>query len=123
MADTTINRTRPQRRFSFTWRPTHFFWVLGAVLLLIGASSIIQRLGQGLAPTALGSYVPWGLWVGFYDYLVWLEVGSLLIFTTLVYVVGFKKLGRIKMGTRPRVTPSSTSIPSRIPALAPTPSP
>lgn len=96
MADTTIKRTRPQRRLSFAWHNTDIFWVLGVILLLIGASGVIQRIGQGLAPTALGSYVPWGLWVGFYDYLVWLEVGSLLIFTTLVYVVGFKKLGRIK---------------------------
>jgi len=95
MANTTIE-ARPKRRFQFTWRNTDIFWVIGAILLLVGAPGIFQRLTGGLAPTALGSYVPWGLWVGFYDYLVWLEVGSLLVFTTLVYLVSFKRLARLK---------------------------
>ncbi|MBP6473290.1 MAG: polysulfide reductase NrfD, partial [Chloroflexi bacterium] len=95
MANTTIE-ARPKRRFQFTWRNTDIFWVIGAILLLVGTPGIFQRLTSGLAPTALGSYVPWGLWVGFYDYLVWLEVGSLLVFTTLVYLVSFKRLARLK---------------------------
>ncbi|MBN2471420.1 MAG: polysulfide reductase NrfD [Anaerolineae bacterium] len=57
---------------------------------------MFQRLTRGLAPTNITSYVPWGLWVGFYDYLVWLEVGSLLVFTTLIYLTGFSKLKPIK---------------------------
>ena len=77
-------------------RLTDGFIVLGVIMLVFGASGMIQRLTQGLAPTNLTSYVPWGLWVGFYDYLVWLEVGSLLVFTTLFYLVGFKKLSPIK---------------------------
>ena len=81
-------------RFQFRW--TDGFIVLGVVMLLVGASGMFQRLTQGLAPTGLTSYVPWGLWVGFYDYLVWLEVGSLLVFTTLYYLNGFKKLGPVK---------------------------
>lgn len=76
----------------FTWRNTDFFVVLGIALLIFGATGMYQRIFYGLAPTALSSYVPWGLWVGFYDYLVWLEVGSLLVFTTLIYLVGFKQL-------------------------------
>jgi molybdopterin-containing oxidoreductase family membrane subunit len=96
MADTTISVETKQSRPRFVWRWTDAFWVLGGVLMLIGAPSMFQRLTQGLQPTALGSYVPWGLWVGFYDYLVWLEVGSLLVFTTLVYLVGFKRLARLK---------------------------
>lgn len=95
MANTTID-TRRKRRIQFTWRNTDIFWVIGAVLLLFGAPGMIQRLTNGLAPTSLGSYVPWGLWVGFYDYLVWLEVGSLLVFTTLVYLVSFKRLAQLK---------------------------
>lgn len=95
MAETTID-ARSKRRFEFTWRNTDIFWLIGVVLLFIGIPGIYQRIGGGLAPTSLGSYVPWGLWVGFYDYLVWLEVGSLLIFTTLVYLVRFKRMARLK---------------------------
>ncbi|MBK8904314.1 MAG: polysulfide reductase NrfD [Anaerolineaceae bacterium] len=95
MAQTTVT-TKTERRPRFVWRNTDTFWVLGAVLMIIGAFGMTQRLTQGLAPTSLGSYVPWGLWVGFYDYLVWLEVGSLLVFTSLLYLVGFKRLARIK---------------------------
>jgi protein NrfD len=90
------NKEAPPRRFQFKWQITDLFWVAGLVLLLVGAWGMWQRLAYGLFPTALNSYVPWGLWVGFYDYLVWLEVGSLLVFTTLVYLVGFKALTRIK---------------------------
>ncbi|HUM71600.1 MAG TPA: polysulfide reductase NrfD, partial [Chloroflexota bacterium] len=46
----------------------------------------MQRLMDGLRPTDLSSFVPWGLWVAAYEYLVWLEVGSLFMFTLLVYI-------------------------------------
>ena len=95
MAETTIT-TQETRRASFVWRPTDIFWVAGAVLIIIGAWGMWQRLTAGLAPTPLGSYVPWGLWVSFYDYLVWLEVGSLLLFTVLVYIVRIEALARLK---------------------------
>ncbi len=83
-------------RFRFEWRWTDFFWILGVVLLIAGAASMWQRLTEGLAPTNLTSYVPWGVWVGFYDYLVWMEVGSLLIFTGLIYLFGDKLLLKVK---------------------------
>jgi molybdopterin-containing oxidoreductase family membrane subunit len=95
MAQSTV-AVKPKRRPLIVWRNTDIFWVLGAVLMIIGAFGIVPRMTQGLAPTSLGSYVPWGLWVGFYDYLVWLEVGSLLVFTSLLYLVGFKRLARLK---------------------------
>lgn len=88
--------THPAAQFRFDWRWTDIFWILGVVLLLVGASGMWQRATVGLAPTNLTSYVPWGLWVGFYDYLVWMEVGSLMIFTTLIYIVGDKRLTSIK---------------------------
>ena len=81
-------------RIQLRW--TDFFIVLGIIMLIVGASGMMQRLTQGLAPTNITSYVPWGLWVGFYDYLIWLEVGSLLVFTTLFYLVGFTELKPIK---------------------------
>jgi protein NrfD len=95
MANTTAT-ARPSRRPAFTWRNTDIFWVIGLLALAIGASGMWQRMVNGLAPTNLGSYVPWGLWVGFYDYLVWLEVGSLLLFTILFYIVKVKELAPIK---------------------------
>ena len=85
-----------ESRSRFEWRWTDFFWILGIVLLIVGASGMWQRLNDGLAPTNLTSYVPWGIWVGFYDYLVWMEVGSLLIFTSLIYIFGDKPLSKIK---------------------------
>jgi molybdopterin-containing oxidoreductase family membrane subunit len=95
MAQTmTAEPAAPQRRFN--WRFTDIFVALGIVLLVVGAWGMWIRLTQGLAPTELNSYVPWGLWVGFYDYLVWLEVGSLLVFTTLVYLTGYKPLTKLK---------------------------
>jgi protein NrfD len=87
---------RPASPVRFEWRWTDIFWVLGVILLVFGAAGMWQRLNEGLAPTNLTSYVPWGLWVGFYDYLVWMEVGSLIIFTSLVYIVGDKRLTRVK---------------------------
>jgi len=81
-------------RIQLRW--TDGFIALGIIMLIVGATGMFQRLTQGLAPTNLTSYVPWGLWVAFYDYLVWLEVGSLLVFTTLFYMAGVKKLGPIK---------------------------
>ncbi len=90
------NETPEDPRPRFTWRPTDAFWVGGAALLLIGAWGLWQRLAEGLAPTNLTSYVPWGVWVGFYDYLVWVEVGSLMLFTGLVYIAGRKSLARLK---------------------------
>ncbi|NLF64587.1 MAG: polysulfide reductase NrfD [Chloroflexi bacterium] len=95
MADTTVT-VQETRRQPFVWRATDLFWVAGAILMLIGAWGMWQRLTGGLGPTALGSYVPWGLWVGFYDYLVWLEVGSLLVFTTLLYLVGARAMTPMK---------------------------
>lgn len=85
-----------QGRLPFQWRRTDPIWILGLALLLVSATSMVQRVMTGLEPTALTSYVPWGLWVGVYDYLVWLEVGSLLVFTTLTYVLGFKALQKVK---------------------------
>jgi molybdopterin-containing oxidoreductase family membrane subunit len=85
-----------ESRFRFEWRWTDMFWILGIVLLIVGASGMWQRITEGLAPTNLTSYVPWGVWVGFYDYLVWMEVGSLILFTTLLYIIGDKRLVSMK---------------------------
>jgi molybdopterin-containing oxidoreductase family membrane subunit len=77
-------------RKSFQLTTNHILWGVGILALLIGSLGLIQRFLDGLRPTALGAYVPWGLWVATYEYFVWLEIGSLVVFTLLVYV--FKKL-------------------------------
>src|SRR5512145_1906097 len=83
-------------RFRLVWRLSDTFWALGLILLIFGATGMAQRLTRGLASTNLTSYVPWGLWVSFYDYLVWIEVGSLLVFTGMLYLAGDKRLVKIK---------------------------
>lgn len=84
------------QRSGFQFRWTDIFIVIGVILLIAGAGSMITRLNEGLGPTNITSYVPWGLWVGFYDYMVWLEVGSLMVFTVLIYLAGFSVLKRMK---------------------------
>jgi protein NrfD len=74
----------PRPPFQLT--ANHILWGAGILALLIGAIGLVQRLLEGLRPTALGSYVPWGLWVATYEYFVWLEIGSLVVFTLIVYV-------------------------------------
>ncbi|MCS6872136.1 MAG: NrfD/PsrC family molybdoenzyme membrane anchor subunit [Anaerolineae bacterium] len=92
MAQVVSEQKRPAAGF----RLTDLIWILGVVALLIGATGMLDRLRFGLAPAAIGSYVPWGLWVSFYDYLVWLEVGSLLLFSGLVYLAHNESLAKIK---------------------------
>ncbi|HRJ58801.1 MAG TPA: polysulfide reductase NrfD [Anaerolineales bacterium] len=73
-------------RKTFKLTTTHILWGVGILALLIGGIGMYQRFTEGLRPTALGSFVPWGLWVATYEYFVWLEIGSLVVFTLMVYV-------------------------------------
>jgi protein NrfD len=77
---------------SWRWTPDKTLWLLGFAALLVGGIGLAQRYLHGLRPTDLGSFVPWGLWVAAYEYLVWLEVGSLLMFTLLVYIFKWNSL-------------------------------
>jgi protein NrfD len=81
-----IAKERVSQRPSWRWTPDKTLWLLGFVALLVGGMGLAQRFLHGLRPTDLGSFVPWGLWVAAYEYFVWLEVGSLFMFTLLVYV-------------------------------------
>jgi molybdopterin-containing oxidoreductase family membrane subunit len=86
LAEETEAPTPPAPGKPFQLTTNHILWGVGILALLIGSIGLFQRFAEGLRPTALGSYVPWGLWVATYEYLVWLEVGSLIVFTVLVYV-------------------------------------
>lgn len=82
--ETIANETNKPSKLR--WTPETALWLLGFAGLLIGSIGLVQRFTDGLRPTDLSSFVPWGLWVAAYEYLVWLEVGSLFMFTMLVYV-------------------------------------
>lgn len=45
----------------------------------VGAIGVWDRLMFGKAQLAFGSYVPWGLWVGLYIYLVGVSAGAFVI--------------------------------------------
>lgn len=74
------------------FNPINVFWFIGVIGLLIGSYGIYLRFVHELRITNLGSYIPWGLWIATYEYFVWLEVGSLLMFTLLVYVFKWNKV-------------------------------
>jgi protein NrfD len=74
------------------FNPINVFWFIGVIGFLIGSYGVYLRFAHELRFTNLGSYIPWGLWVATYEYFVWLEVGSLLIFTLLVYVFKWNKV-------------------------------
>jgi protein NrfD len=82
--ETIVNETNKPSKLR--WTPETALWLLGFAGLLVGSIGLVQRFTDGLRPTDLSSFVPWGLWVAAYEYLVWLEVGSLFMFTMLVYV-------------------------------------
>ncbi len=70
--------------------------LLAAALLglVAGAVGMYDRLANGLNPTHLGSYIPWGLWVAFYLFFLGLSAGAFLV-NILVYVLNLKTFERI----------------------------
>ncbi len=75
---------------------TRNLWIAAACAFAIGSVAVVFRLFTGHRYADYGSYVPWGLWVGVYVYLVWLEVGTVLAFTALVHVFRLKQLEPIR---------------------------
>ncbi len=71
--------------------------LLGLIAVVAGAAGMIRVLAQGAHGT-VGSAVPWGLWVGVYVYLVWIEVGMILGYYALKHVLhvkGIESLGPV----------------------------
>lgn len=64
-------------------------WILALIGLAVGSYGLWDRFANGHVNAAYGSYVPWGLWVAMYVYLVGLSAGAFL-FSTLVYVFNFR---------------------------------
>lgn len=68
--------------------------ILALAGLAVGAVGLVDRLQHGLNPTALGSYIPWGLWVAFYLLFLGLSAGAFLV-TIMTYVLGMKQFEHI----------------------------
>jgi len=62
--------------------------------LVIGAFGLADRLLHGLNVTALGSNIPWGLWVAFYLFFLGLSAGAFLV-TIMTYLLGMKQFEHI----------------------------
>ena len=70
------------------------FWVLAVVGFIVGAYGVYDRFANGHLNVSYGSYVPWGLWVAAYIYLVGISAGAFLI-SALVYAFGIQRLEKI----------------------------
>src|SRR3989304_5862465 len=82
--------TRPGFRLEqLPWLPVAGVIWLGAFIL--GAIGVFQRLTEGHTLADYGSYVPWGMWVPFYVYLIGLSAGSFLL-SALVYVFDVRRM-------------------------------
>jgi protein NrfD len=75
-------------------RLEQFLWLAAIVGFAVGAYGLYDRIVHGHLDVSYGSYVPWGLWVGAYIYLVGVSAGAFLI-STLVYAFGVKRLEKI----------------------------
>src|SRR5688572_31551310 len=85
-------------------KPRPLTIILGAVWLVAfaaGLYGLTQRMLTGHEQANYGSYVPWGLWVAMYIYLVGLSAGAFLL-SSLVYVFrvsSLERLGRTALWT------------------------
>lgn len=75
-------------------RWNRLFWGLAIVGFLAGLYGIYDRIAFGHLNANYGSYVPWGLWVAGYIYLIGLSAGAFLM-SALVYVFRVQRLKKI----------------------------
>lgn len=68
--------SRPTRD-RIPWRT--IMWVGWAILLILGAIGVWQRMTLGHLPAGYGSYVPWGLWIALYFHGVGMAGGVFVI--------------------------------------------
>jgi molybdopterin-containing oxidoreductase family membrane subunit len=69
-------------------------------LVFLGAIGAWDRLANGKANLNFGSYIPWGLWVGLYIYLVGISGGAFFI-VFLHHALGVRSLGRVSLYALP----------------------
>ncbi|RMF10494.1 MAG: hypothetical protein D6762_01395 [Candidatus Neomarinimicrobiota bacterium] len=77
------------------------FWMATILAFGFGLLGFFDRMANGHLHADYGSYVPWGLWVAGYIYLIGLSAGAFLM-SALVYVFrieAFEKIGRLALLT------------------------
>lgn len=67
------------------------FWFITIILFVIGAIGVSNRLINGHENTNYGSYMPWGLWIASYIWLIGLSAGAFLM-STMTYVFKVKSV-------------------------------
>ncbi|RMG30501.1 MAG: hypothetical protein D6730_02470 [Bacteroidetes bacterium] len=75
------------------------FWTITLVAFAIGLVGVYDRIFYGHIHANYGSYIPWGLWVAAYIYMIGLSAGA-FVMSSLVYVFGvseFKKIGKLSL--------------------------
>jgi len=80
-----MERTTKQYRNALT---------VGIIAMVLGLYGVYRVLGTSYLGN-LTTEVPWGLWVGLYEYFVLLEVGAVLSFILLRYGAGIKELSSL----------------------------
>ena len=71
-----------------------FFWALALVVFVVGLYGVYERITTGHQQAAYGSYIPWGLWVAGYIFMIGLSAGAFLM-SALVYVFRVQRLEKI----------------------------
>jgi len=77
------------------------FWSIIILSLIVGLIAFFDRMITGHIHANYGSYVPWGLWVAGYIYLIGLSAGAFLM-SALAYVFRirmFERIGKIALLT------------------------
>jgi len=70
------------------------FWAITVIALIVGLIAFYDRFTYGHQDANYGSYVPWGLWVAGYIYLIGLSAGAFMM-SALAYVFRIKMFERI----------------------------
>ncbi len=77
------------------------FWTIVIIAFVVGLIAFYDRMTVGHLHANYGSYVPWGLWVAGYIYLIGLSAGAFLM-SALAYVFRikmFEKIGKLALLT------------------------
>ena len=74
-------------------------WILIIGFGVWGLPGILDRFANGHIHTGYGSYVPWGLWIAAYIWLIGLSAGALMIsvMTYVFNVQAVKKVGKMAL--------------------------
>ncbi len=67
------------------------FWLVTIILFIIGIIGVSNRLIYGHKNTNYGSYIPWGLWIASYIWLIGLSAGA-FVMSTMTYVFKVKSV-------------------------------